>query len=339
MGGLACVTGDGTPNPDAICTPGQTRECNCFHDGGVGFQECTSEGVAFTQCSACQPRAASTSASRSPSSAGTATSSLGQASSGQGNASSAVDTCAERNKLIYLVDENHLLSSFNPATLAFVDVGTLNCPNAAGFGTFSMGVERTGTAWVLYNSGQLYRVDTTNAACVTSGFVPEQDGMKLFGMGFVSNTAGSFAETLHVAGGPETMDFDGDRTLGRISLPGLVFTGTGTVQGSPELTGNRDGELFGFFPSQFSPRAARLNKVTGAEVETWELPTLAGVPRAWAFAFWGGSFYLFLKRDTDVSTRVYRLDVTNGQPSVSTVISNTNRSIVGAGVSTCAPLR
>jgi hypothetical protein len=58
---------------------------------------------------------------------------------------------------------------------------------------------------------------------------------------------------------------------------------------------------------------------------------------AWAFAFWGGDFWIFLQRSQDTSTTVYRF-VTATQ-TLSTVIANTGRTIVGAGVSTCAPLR
>jgi len=60
-----------------------------------------------------------------------------------------------------------------------------------------------------------------------------------------------------------------------------------------------------------------------------------GNPSAWAFAFWGGDFYIFLKRDTDNSTNVWHLTAA-GQ--VSKALNDTGRTIVGAGVSTCAPL-
>ena len=61
-----------------------------------------------------------------------------------------------------------------------------------------------------------------------------------------------------------------------------------------------------------------------------------GAPLAWAFAFWGGRFWIFLKRDSDASTYVYAMDATTG--ALTTALSNTGRTIVGAGVSTCAPV-
>jgi hypothetical protein len=66
------------------------------------------------------------------------------------------------------------------------------------------------------------------------------------------------------------------------------------------------------------------------------LPQLLGNPSAWAFAFWGGDFWVFLQRDTDPSTSVYHVNGTTG--SMTTALSNTSRTIVGAGVSTCAPV-
>jgi hypothetical protein len=339
----ACTTGTGT-NPNAICAPGETVACTCFHDAGVGTQTCTENGIAFTECASCGPPGVTTTSSgRTPSSSaadsvGNSGTSRGASSSGGGGGSSSGDTCADRARLIYVVDQDEMLSTFNPATLTFSDVGYLACPSTPGSTTFSMAVQRDATAWVLYSSGQLFRVDTSNARCTATSFEVNQSGMELFGMGFVSNVAGSAAETLHVAGGPGMFTADQDRTLGTVSIPTLRFTATGTVRGSPELTGTGAGELYGFFPSPVTPRAAWLNKTTGVERQTYALPALAGVPEAWAFAFWGGTFWVFLKRDTDASTHVYAVDVVNGVGSLQQALVDTGRYIVGAGVSTCAPL-
>ena len=102
-----------------------------------------------------------------------------------------------------------------------------------------------------------------------------------------------------------------------------------------ELTGNGNAELWGFFPDPMAPKVAQLDKMTAQEGKTYPLPELAGSPSAWAFAFWGGDFWIFLKRAGDNSTHVWHLVGSSGK--VSEVVMNSNRTIVGAGVSICAP--
>jgi hypothetical protein len=59
-------------------------------------------------------------------------------------------------------------------------------------------------------------------------------------------------------------------------------------------------------------------------------------PSAWAFAFWGGDYYIFLEGDADFSgTNVWKMTSTG---TVTKYIPDTGMRIVGAGVSTCAPL-
>jgi hypothetical protein len=102
----------------------------------------------------------------------------------------------------------------------------------------------------------------------------------------------------------------------------------------PELTGTGDGTLWGFFPSSNSPSnlasLVRLDPASGKTLESYTYPTLKGGSN-WAMKFWGGSFWIFL------DTSIYQ--VSRATPkSINTVIADSGRSIVGAGVSTCAPL-
>ena len=110
---------------------------------------------------------------------------------------------------------------------------------------------------------------------------------------------------------------------------------------SPELTGTGQAELWGFTPNVAVPSVSQIDKRTAAFGSTFRLPSLrrTGVaPRAWAFAFWGGSFFLFLERaaDQDSATKVYKLGRATGELGI--VVSTAGRRIVGAGVSSCAPL-
>jgi hypothetical protein len=164
-------------------------------------------------------------------------------------------------------------------------------------------------------------------------------GFETFGMGFVSNAPGSEMETLYIAGGarnPLTGMPNGPIRLGTLGTMSLTISPLGTVTGNPELTGTGDAELWGFYPDVTPPKVAKLDKSTGAELTTHPAPSLQGMPNSWAFAFWGGSFYLFLKKDMDQSTVIYKMDRATG--AVMPVVPNTGRNIVGAGVSTCAPI-
>src|SRR5687768_14194250 len=86
---------------------------------------------------------------------------------GDGNGSNS-DGCSEEAKAVYVVDQNNTLSRFDPPTKNFTDLGRLACPASFGASPFSMGIDRTAVAWVLYSSGELFRVDTTSLNCTKS---------------------------------------------------------------------------------------------------------------------------------------------------------------------------
>jgi hypothetical protein len=247
------------------------------------------------------------------------------------------DPCSDAAKLIYVVDEDMRFSSFDPrpATPVFTDLGTLSCPAPYGETPFSMSVDRSAIAWVLYSSGDLFRVDPATMSCTATAFQPGQQGLDLFGMGFASNSEGSNDETLFIAGGVGP-GLGVGATLATIAFPGLGVSTVGTVSGWPELTGTGKATLWGFYPDTTPPIVAQIDKTSGAELTTFPLGSLQGTPEAWAFAFWGGDFWVFLKRDVDNDTTVYRVNGTTG--SMAPAVQNTGRKIVGAGVSTCAPV-
>jgi len=250
-----------------------------------------------------------------------------------GSNGSGSDGCSDAAKLVYVVDENNKLSQFDPTTKTFHDLGTLSCPASAGGTPFSMGVDRTATAWVLYSSGELFHVDTTSLACTKTTWAT-QLGLQQFGMGFSTDTAGGSTDSLFIAGGSTVMT--ATSKLATLNTGTMAASNVGTVTGWPELTGNSNAELWGWFPDPTAPRVEKLNKTNGSAVQTFMEPTLAGQPTAWAFAFYGGDYWIFLMKDLETSTTVYQVDGTNG-----TIKGNTpapGRTIVGAGVSTCAPV-
>jgi hypothetical protein len=237
--------------------------------------------------------------------------------------------CAAAATYVYVIDENRMLSSFHPDTFAFHDVGPIICPAQLGASPFSMSVDRHARAWVVYTSGELFLVDVTNASCTATSFARNQGGFATFGMGFVSDAASSNAETLFIAGDSGVAESN----LGSIDQTSLLVSEIAAIDGAAELTGTAAGALWAFFPND--NRIAQLDKKLGTTESAIELTTLSALPEAWAMAFWGGDFWLFYEAVGDSSSRVYQVKP-DGTTSVA--VADTGRVIVGAGVSTCAPL-
>ncbi|MBJ75343.1 MAG: hypothetical protein CMN31_29095 [Sandaracinus sp.] len=245
--------------------------------------------------------------------------------------------CTEMARWIYLVDSDDELLRYEPDTDTLTTIGTLACPGSSS--PFSMSVDRNATAWVLHQDHRIYQVSTADASCSESPFVPDQMGFELFGMGFVADAAGSASETLFISGGPESGIGLGSSTLGRIDVASWTVSSVGSVGGSPGLTGTGEGELWGFFPDATPMSVQQLDKGSAAALRTIDVSEIEGGfgfgASAWAFAFWGGRFYIFYQGTLDDSTGIYRVTPDTG--AVETVRENIGYRIVGAGVSTCAP--
>ncbi len=275
-----------------------------------------------------------------------------------GSCGGAPDDCAEATQVIYVVDRDRNFLSFDPRHDAntFHLIGQLNCPAGAPYpvlfepqaSPFSMSVDRTGRAWVLYTSGEIFLVSTTDASCTPSGFVKGSQGFELFGMAFVSESPGSDAETLFIAGGAASLALptsNGDGDLGSVNPSSYATAKLGHItaqsgQRSPDLAGTGNAELWGYFPATglFARSAvAQLDKTTGMRVHTYDVPAESGLVDAWAFAHYGGRYYIFV---TAGANRVLRLDPmgNGGLGKVDVVIPDSPYQVVGAGVSTCAPV-
>lgn len=266
------------------------------------------------------------------------------------------EDCPEGTDLIYVVDSSYRLLSFDPRDEAysFQILGTLNCPAGSpwpgwggGFGTatpFSMSVDRQGMAWVLYTSGEIFNIPLSNVdECHDTNWVPGTEDFQLFGMGFVTNSSFDTSETLFIAGGTvaQMQAHDTGRlagyspSYGDLSVRGLLSES----DLGPELTGTGGGELFAYFPSPTEATVGQVDKNTGANLQAWMIPGLGSEVRAWAFAHWGGDFFIFVSFEdiaTGVINQVHRFDRKTGLTEV--VIESSAYRVVGAGVSTCAPL-
>ena len=299
--------------------------------------EVTACGVTGVSCVACASGQVCTQGACGVANQGTGGGSGTTADGGLG------DDCSAEAKLIYVVDQDRTLSSFNPQLLnapngPFVDLGRLTCPAATGAEPFSMAVDRDATAWVIYDSGELFTVNVKQLPldCVKTGFMPQLSVAK-FGMGFVANTPGSKDETLFISGSDYGSSLSSTHFGTLSTVPPYAITLLSMLPGAPELTGTGDAKLWAFSPNVMPPKVARLSKANGAIESAFEAPGLAGTPRAWAFAFWGGDFFIFLERATDPSTKVWKMNGATG--ALTEVAADTGRSIVGAGVSTCAPVQ
>ena len=273
---------------------------------------------------------------------------------GGGGSGSGGDNCSDAAKLIYVVDSNNQLSQFDPTTKTFKDLGALACNAGSGFQPFSMGVDRNSNAYVLFvradtitgapTASKLFRVDTqtTGLPCTATSFQP-LSSMLGFGMGFSTESMGGTTDKLYVAGSNTAMTTSTSQ-LATIDTTTFQITTVpgGTIQGSPELTGNSNAELWAFFPDANNPKIQGVNKQTGAAITPAPLPAaLKGEPAAWAFAFYGGDYWIFLAKassdpfdPTPGPTIVYQV---SPQGQLKGMTPTTGRTIVGAGVSTCAP--
>jgi hypothetical protein len=257
------------------------------------------------------------------------------------NPGDAFNNCPDAGAtFVYVVTEEFELMSFYPPTAEFTPIGPLNCPASNGATPFSMAVDRTGIAYVVYSDGELFRVSTANASCRATKFTVAQQGFpEKFGMGFSGDTTDT-GETLFVASSGGTPRL---ASINTISFNLRVVGDLNPPVTSAELTGTGAGDLFAFYatngaaPCNMDTQACadsaigQINKSTG---QVTNQSVLFGNPQgtAWAFAFWGGNFYTFTAPGS--GTIVTRFDPSDG---TSTVVATRSDFIVGAGVSTCAP--
>jgi hypothetical protein len=254
--------------------------------------------------------------------------------------------------LIYLVTTQNDLWSFYPPSLSFTPIGHINCPVTDGTTPFSMAVDETGIAYVLYGDGAIFRVSTASARCTPTPFAVDQEQIKTFGMGYSEDPAGT-TETLYIAS-----DVDGDSglpsRLGLIDTTSFALHTIGSFVpqiASAELTGTGAGDLFAFYSLNPAPNGpsgsgvpsaiGQIDKANGRVLGQTLLPNVAQ-GCAWAFAFWGGDFYAFVAppaagrtcETTPPVSTVWRYRPSDGSQMIITTLGE---QIVGAGVSTCAP--
>jgi hypothetical protein len=257
----------------------------------------------------------------------------GASSSGGGNGCS-----GQATNYVYVLSAENDLYSFAPNLKQFTKIGPLGCQTSLS--PNSMAVDRDAVAYVNYvadddSTGAIFQVSTTDASC-TGPIMSMPAGWERVGMGYSTNNAGSTAETLYVAGvgsgiGLGLVDF-GIKNVGPIG----PFTGTLAGQNA-ELTGTGNGTLYGFFTTA-PVEVAQIDKSNGSTMTPVPM-TGVQVPNDWAFSFWGGHFYLYTSQGqgTGNGSNVTDYDPVGGTVNPSYMVG-IGFDIVGAGVSTCAPV-
>ena len=237
-----------------------------------------------------------------------------------------VDDCEDTSDLLYAVDKGDGgLYLFNPMSGSFELLGIPDCGMFSGTPA-SMAVARNGIAYIRYSSSTLYAVDVETLECTETQMSVSSFGK--FGMGYATLHGNTWQDELFIAN---------RTTLAKLNTTTFQVETIGTLPSQSELTGNALGELWGVFPLETPAQIMKLDRESGQPEQSITLSFMPSPMNidTFAFATWGGDFYVFLRLyGMGESTRVYRVS-TSGLTEV--LSDETGRNIVGVGVSTCAP--
>ncbi|HEY2514813.1 MAG TPA: hypothetical protein VGI39_28300 [Polyangiaceae bacterium] len=274
------------------------------------------------------------------------------------------DCPAGAGKFIYVVSDQNELYTFdptkvptatNPTNKPFTDLGALHCtgestpPASDSDGVNSMAVDRQAIAWVNFNDGKIFRVDTTQTSlpCTDTNYDSSQGNFTpQLGMGFATASATDHTETLYVSdnAGPGGAGTPGaGKGLGWIDTKTMKMAplggwGSSLAGYNAELSGTGDGQLYGFFTTTPSDLAT-IDKSSGTGSAVIPLNSVNNSQGGYAFSFWGGDFWFYTAYPTDTdpdpTTSVTHFVSADGGAGV--VMTDIGFTIVGAGASTCVP--
>ncbi|MDF2697180.1 MAG: hypothetical protein K0S65_5563, partial [Labilithrix sp.] len=234
------------------------------------------------------------------------------------------EECTGENKQIYVITPSPpAIHRFNPETLTFALVGYLDCPaTSAGLSANSMAIDRKGVAWVGFRGGSVAQLRLDTFECKEITIRNQPTDLTVFGMAFAKDDSIT-GETLYLYNRFLFKVDPATRELGVIGEPGLGTDG--------ELTGTGDGQLYGFAP--LSGVVAHFDKSTAKPLESYRTSALD--LNEFAFAQWGGDFWLFTRPQGRATGIVTRFSPATGESKI--VVADTGIRIIGAGSSTCAP--
>jgi hypothetical protein len=252
--------------------------------------------------------------------------------------------CAPSAALPYVITDTDIMYLFDPAHLMFTKIGPVTCAGESANTVNSMAIDRQANAYVNFTSGHICKCSTTTpVTCQPTSFVPNQGAFtNELGMGFSADAPGSNSETLFVSDntGPGGHNVSGGgKGLGKIDLTTMRMTPLGVYTGvnmgyNAELAGTGDAKLYGFFTTAPGD-IAQIDKTTGAT----PLPLPVNVNAStggYAFSFWSGDFWIYTDTSGTMGSAVTHY--VTATKSATIVLSGVGFTIVGAGVSTCAPI-
>jgi hypothetical protein len=250
-------------------------------------------------------------------------------------------SCPAGSELVYVWDLDNNIYSFDPPSKTFTKVAVPDCDASS---PNSMAIDRNLVAWLNYLSpgnsspnDYIYTFDLKKGSGCTASGIQIPAGYTQVGMGFSSDTPGGNTETLYVDGISGAGLASVDMTTKTIVPIGDFPNDTKLEGQSCELTGTGSALLYGYFTTSPYVRVAQLNKTNSDSISDTQLKGFTP-PDDWAFSFWGGDFYLYAYPN---SSNAPNSSVIQYDPVANTLnlayIANVGFTIIGAGVSTCAP--
>jgi hypothetical protein len=234
------------------------------------------------------------------------------------------------------------LEAFYPPTGAVTILGHLDC-TADVLPVDGLAVDRAGGLYASTENG-VYRIEPTDAGfvCRLPNLVvpPNRNFLQPIGIAFVGESDAEeslIASLFWVHSGEYSITNVpvSSSPLGVISIDaGTALIGDGAAPlGS--LTGTGDGRLF-----VLGPGLVQVDPATGSVVQSIPLPVFVSGPPT-PFAFWAGDFYVFPSFFSFADGGFGSSAILRVRPSDGTVqvVAQTDGSVVGAGVSICAPLQ
>jgi hypothetical protein len=264
-------------------------------------------------------------------------------------------TCTAAAGLVYVIDDTSKIYRYDTTAGTYALITALSCSPAASLPSYpgppivwSAAVDRSGKAWVMYTSGQIFWVDLNVAnppcAAMTPSWTVGTMGFELFSTAFRSDVAGGATEKLFIAGGKADLSTSNFGVIDPVTI-GVTTIGAVPAQlrpvGSPfpMLTGTGNGELFAYAPNLI----AQINPTSGTITQSWTMPTplpTSSSVSSWAIAHGAGKLYVFVTT-TDTSSnqnsQVYTLDPSSSTNTGQLVAQNTGHNVYAAMSSTCVP--
>ncbi len=244
------------------------------------------------------------------------TGSLQQPMGGDSGSTTAVDggDCPPSAKLIYVTGQGSDLYSFDPTMGAFTLIGPLSCLTSPTH----MTVDRTGTAWVVDVTGNLFTASTATAACSKVPTWKNTPAFPDYALTFLGTT-GTTDNTLYLLGNTGE--------LGSFDVPSGAITKIGTLTLHPfgDMTTNGDGTLY-FLMQSAMQTLNQLDPANASVKTSWVTGENSSGDQA--LAYYGGLFYDF------IGATVYTYDTVK---KTAALLGTAPLMVTGAGQSTCVP--